>query len=241
MRRGIGAAAIVKRRERDSKLNELGESLQREREENAKEIIEKFRTKLSEFATNHKNDIKRDPEFREQFVSMCESVGVDPLRSSKSIWADVILGIGTYYSDIAVQVLTACMVNRDTYGYLLPLDVCMKAIQGENVSSKDLVRAIRSLDVFGAGAVRILKVGNEQFICSAPDDFGDDGKNLLECFDDESGLTADEISTRLSWSLERTTFCIQSLVKDGTVWIDQNNGCRRYWVFSRYIRSIKGS
>ena len=238
MRRGIGAAAIIKRRERDSKFNELGESLQKEREEDAKEIIEKFRKKLSDFASKYRNEIRKDPEFREQFVSMCESVGVDPLRSSKSIWADVILGVGTYYSDIAVQILTTCMINRQTYGYLLPIAVCMKALQGENISYKDVVRSIRSLDVFGAGAVRIVNVGKEQFICSAPDGFGEDGRLVLECFDGFNGLTADEIISKLNWSVERTIHSVQALVKDGTIWIDQNNGIRSYWVFSECIRSI---
>ena len=42
-------------------------------------MLEAFRTNLEEFAANHKNDIRRNPEFRMQFQEMCATIGVDPL------------------------------------------------------------------------------------------------------------------------------------------------------------------
>ena len=41
--------------------------------------METFKVNLEEFATNHKDQIKKDPEFRVQFQEMCASIGVDPL------------------------------------------------------------------------------------------------------------------------------------------------------------------
>jgi len=238
MRRGIGAAAIVKRRERDSKINELGGELHKERVENAREIIDTFRDRLGEFASKYRSEIRQDAEFREQFVMMCESVGVDPFRSSKSVWSDVILGIGTYYSDLAVQVLTICMTQKSIYGSLLPLSVCMTLIQGENVSVKDITRAIKTLDVFGGGGIRIVDVGREQFIASTPEGFGVDGLSILGSFKQFPLLTLEELTSQLGWSRERTLVGVQALVKDGSIWIDQHLGIRKYAVFSQYIRSI---
>lgn len=47
------------------------------------EIISKqlgvFKEKLEEFAVRHKNDINKNPRFRNQFHQMCMQVGVDPL------------------------------------------------------------------------------------------------------------------------------------------------------------------
>ena len=38
-----------------------------------------FKKNLEEFAAKHKDDIRKDPQFRLQFQEMCASIGVDPL------------------------------------------------------------------------------------------------------------------------------------------------------------------
>ena len=38
-----------------------------------------FKKNLEEFAAKHKEDIRKDPQFRLQFQDMCASIGVDPL------------------------------------------------------------------------------------------------------------------------------------------------------------------
>lgn len=45
--------------------------------------MEKFREHLEDFAAKHKNEIKKNPQFRKQFQEMCASIGVDPLASGK--------------------------------------------------------------------------------------------------------------------------------------------------------------
>lgn len=41
--------------------------------------MEMFRKNLEDFAIKHRDDIRRDPDFRLQFQEMCSSIGVDPL------------------------------------------------------------------------------------------------------------------------------------------------------------------
>lgn len=41
--------------------------------------LESFKNYLEEFATKHKSDIKKNPEFRGHFQKMCARIGVDPL------------------------------------------------------------------------------------------------------------------------------------------------------------------
>ena len=48
------------------------------------EQLNLFRTKLEEFAKKHKQEINKNPEFRRQFVTMCASIGVDPLACTPS-------------------------------------------------------------------------------------------------------------------------------------------------------------
>lgn len=41
--------------------------------------MEMFKHNLEDFAVQHRDDIRKDPEFRLQFQEMCASIGVDPL------------------------------------------------------------------------------------------------------------------------------------------------------------------
>ena len=41
--------------------------------------MELFRKNLEEFASKHKEEIRKNPQFRKQFQEMCSSIGVDPL------------------------------------------------------------------------------------------------------------------------------------------------------------------
>jgi len=45
--------------------------------------METFKTNLEDYAMKHKNEIKKNPQFRRQFQEMCASIGVDPLASGK--------------------------------------------------------------------------------------------------------------------------------------------------------------
>ena len=41
--------------------------------------METFKDHLEDFAAKHKEEIRKDAEFRVQFQEMCASIGVDPL------------------------------------------------------------------------------------------------------------------------------------------------------------------
>ena len=41
--------------------------------------LDMFKTNLEEFASKHKQEIRKNPEFRVQFQDMCATIGVDPL------------------------------------------------------------------------------------------------------------------------------------------------------------------
>lgn len=41
--------------------------------------LDMFKTNLEEFASKHKQEIRKNPQFRVQFQDMCATIGVDPL------------------------------------------------------------------------------------------------------------------------------------------------------------------
>ncbi len=82
--------------------------------------MEGFRGKLEEFASKHRNEIRKDPAFRKQFQDMCASIGVDPLASSKGFWSQV-LGVGDFYYELGVQVVEVCLATSHRNGGLITL------------------------------------------------------------------------------------------------------------------------
>lgn len=69
--------------------------------------METFKVNLEEFAAKHKDDIRKDPEFRVSFQEMCASIGVDPL-ACKSV--------------CLLQVI--CFCKGPPLGLVVPLSVC---------------------------------------------------------------------------------------------------------------------
>lgn len=47
--------------------------------------LDMFKTNLEEFASKHKQEIRKNPEFRVQFQDMCATIGVDPLACKESV------------------------------------------------------------------------------------------------------------------------------------------------------------
>ena len=51
------------------------------------EQLADFTKNLEQFAQKYKNEIQFNPDFREQFYTMCLEIGVDPLASI-SLWSN---------------------------------------------------------------------------------------------------------------------------------------------------------
>jgi len=129
-RRRKGVAGIKAKQAKQDVLKAEGEKIQNEEFAHMEAQFEKFKERLEHFAKNHRAEIQKNPEFRRQFQSMCASIGVDPLASSRGFWADM-LGVGDYYYELAVRVVEYCLANRNTLGGLIQMSVIAKYL-GEN-------------------------------------------------------------------------------------------------------------
>ena len=78
-------------------------------------------SRLEQFAHRHRDEIKKNSQFRRHFQEMCASVGVDPLAceldpfhlyywlaAGKGFWAEK-LGVGDFYYELAVQIVEVCV------------------------------------------------------------------------------------------------------------------------------------
>ena len=113
--RKAGIGAIDKKKLTEARFKDRGEEIAAEQLRQLKTSLETLQANVQEFATKHKNDIRKDPDFRRQFQEMCASIGVDPLASSKGLWGGM-LGIGDFYYELGVQIVEICMANNHRNG-----------------------------------------------------------------------------------------------------------------------------
>lgn len=60
-------------------FNRVGEQLAKQQLEQLQQQMQTFKQNLNDFAIKYRKDIKRDPNFRKHFQTMCAAIGVDPL------------------------------------------------------------------------------------------------------------------------------------------------------------------
>jgi len=245
MRRSHGLGAINKKKLAESKFKEKGYELAQDQLTELTKHLELFRDHLQEFATKHKNEIKKNPAFRLQFQEMCASVGVDPLASGKGFWSEM-LGVGDFYYEIGVQIVEICMATSHRNGGLMALEELRerliksrmrgkKSSQETEISMDDLQRAIKKLKVLGNGftVIPIVAAGGETrfLVQSVPGELSKDHTTILTIAEDSSGSVGVSKlkQSPYDWGVERSQRALDHLVKEGLAWVDDQGGERLYW------------
>ena len=103
MRRGV--AGLKAKKAMAEKKAALGREIEQQQLTDMTAQLAEFKASLEAFAVKHKQEITRNPVFRNQFLKMCQQVGVDPLSSNKSFFVGV-LGFGDFYYELAVSFLS---------------------------------------------------------------------------------------------------------------------------------------
>ncbi|XP_053633622.1 uncharacterized protein lsn isoform X3 [Cherax quadricarinatus] len=183
MRRRAGVGAIQRQKIQQDKFKEKGSEIQENQLEQMTLQMEKFREKLEEFAAKHKTEIKKNPQFRKQFQEMCASIGVDPLASGKGFWCEM-LGVGDFYYELGVQIVELCVATSHRNGGVISLEEALRRLnhrrrQDNQISTDDLVRAVKKLRVLGSG-MEVVATGSSQFIYSIPGELSMDHTTLLQ-------------------------------------------------------------
>ena len=184
-----------------------------------------FKTSLEQFAAAHREDIRQDPAFRQQFHAMCTNIGVDPLVSNKGTWAKK-LGLGEFYYALAVTVLDVCRARRAFDGGLSELSTIQRHVErrrgsaADPISSDDIERAMEKLSALGGG-LGIVKIGGRPFLRSVPSELSTDGNTLIDLAHKVGGFfTRGDVSANLKWTEQRTSDALLALAKDGLILVD---------------------
>jgi len=248
MRRRAGIGAIKQRQADTEKFKEKGSELAEAQLSQLSGQLEQFRTNLEIFATEHKQDIKKDPEFRKRFQEMCASIGVDPLASGKGFWSNM-LDIGDFYYELGVQIVEVCMANQHKTGGLMELgEIRHKLIRSrgksqhhQDITLDDLLRATKKLKVLGTGFTVIPLKSGRYLVQSVPGEMSLDQLNVLEQAEKSRGLVTEEVlSQNLRWEKQRSALILDHMVGSGQLWVDSqgSHGYKEYWAPSIFTSTL---
>lgn len=172
--RGPGLAALSRHTTSTAAYNHLSSQLTAQQLTDLRSQLDTFSAALRQFASAHRNDILRDPQFRGEFQRMCANIGVDPLGAAKvsgsgsrieGLWNDL-LGLGDFNYELGVQVVDVCISTRALNGGVIEMDALIRRLQqmrgggggssddasaSTAISEEDVVRAIKSLEPLGSG------------------------------------------------------------------------------------------
>lgn len=247
MRRRPGVSGIQKQRLEQERYRDKGTVLQENQLEHMSKQLEVFRTNLEEFASKHKNDIKKNAEFRRQFQEMCASIGVDPLASGKGFWS--ILGIGDFYYELSVQIVEVCLATNYKNGGLISLDELRQRLvkargknkQHQEITNEDLLNAAKKLNIFGNG-FSIIEVSRGKYLVqSVPGELSMDHTAVLQLASTQNKafVSVSLVRAELGWELERTKKSLNHMIAEGLAWMDSKNGAETlYWFPSMFSECI---
>ena len=265
MRRRAGIGAIHKKKLDAEKFKEKGNELAEHQLTELSGQLQNFQTNLENFAREHKQDIKRDPEFRRHFQEMCASIGVDPLASGKGFWSNM-LDIGDFYYELGVQIVEVCMASQHKTGGLMELgEIRHKLIRSrgrsehhQDITLDDLLRATKKLKVLGTGFTVISLGSGRHLVQSVPGEMSLDQVNfvtmwgfydlisawqvmVLQHAEASGGMVNQRtLKEKLNWDKNRSTMALEKMLGAGLLWVDkQGEEGDMYWVPSIFTSQFE--
>ncbi|ENN76665.1 hypothetical protein HUJ04_009079 [Dendroctonus ponderosae] len=250
MRRSAGLGAIQKQKLEQEKYKYKRNEIQENQFEQLTKQLEFFKTNLEEFASKHKNEIKKNPEFRTQFQEMCASLGVDPLSSGKGFWS--VLGLGDFYYELAVQIVEVCLATNHKNGGLISLEELRtrlinargKRKEHQEISEDDLRMAARKLKIFGSG-FNVISYGQGRYMVqSVPGELSTDHSVILTeaAASNRAYVSVSYLRKKLLWELARSQKALDSLVDQGLAWVDlQETGEKLYYFPSLFNECVNAT
>ena len=241
-RRGVGVTAVRRKQTDEARCKELSQSLESENAAHVEKFVGSFRETVEAFARKHRDKIQSEPAFRARFSAMCTEIGVDPLRSSKGVWASV-LGVGEFYYELGVKIARVCLATRPANGGLLGMDELLHELNASNRSKPatkdDVRRAVSKLRALGSG----FAVVHNAAVLSVPMELNSDAALVIDAARARGVITLSDVAHRLGGSDLRARRVVGTLQKQGILWVDQADGSLYFpslWLVASLRAAVAG-
>ena len=180
-----------------------------------------FTKNLENFATKYKDEIQFNPDFREQFYTMCLEIGVDPLASI-SLWSKT-LNLSEFYYNLSIQIITISM----TKGPLIEINelrkILMNNMKTKDISLMDIEKAIESVSELKCG-FQIVTVKNSKAVVTVPMEKDAAVDDIIKMASENDGWIGYSICYNKK-GMKQIEFenAIKTLLNHGVAWEDRQN------------------
>lgn len=198
-----------------------------------------FQSALVNFASDHCDEIKKNPEFREKFTKMCNLIGVDPLELL------LFVGAGSkktndFYMGLAIRAVEICQETRDINGGLISLKELHSRLHDTftvplTVTEDEITRALGFLASLGKG-YETLRIRDLMWVkFSGPAGSGtitNDERKVYElCAFTGGYATHLLLQDNYGWDKVRAKAVIEDMIRNGLLWVDSQgpDGQWQYW------------
>ena len=202
-------------------IQQQNKQMSEEQNQKLGEQLAAFTKNLEEFAKKYKDEIQFNPDFREQFYTMCLEIGVDPLASI-SLWSKT-LNLSEFYYNLAIQIITISM----TKGPLIEINelrkMLMNNMKTNDVSLMDIEKAIESVSELKCG-FQIVTVKNSKAVVTVPMEKDPTVDEIINLASENGGWIGYSICFNKK-GMKQIEFenAIKTLLNHGVAWEDRQN------------------
>ena len=202
-------------------IQKQSKEISEEQNKTLAEQLATFTKNLENFATKYKDEIQFNPDFREQFYTMCLEIGVDPLASI-SLWSKT-LNLSEFYYNLAIQIITISM----TKGPLIEINelrkILMNNMKTKDISLMDIEKAIESVSELKCG-FQIVTVKNSKAVVTVPMEKNAAVDDIIKMASENDGWIGYSICYNKK-GMKQIEFenAIKTLLNHGVAWEDRQN------------------
>lgn len=218
--------------------SQLGQRLSQKHSDELAAQLSVYQSALINFASEHEETIKNNPQFRSNFTQMCYLIGVDPLElllflSSKLKKKD------NFYLGLAVRIVEICHETRDVNGGLMSLKELRSRLQDSlnvptEISDDDIVNGMAVLETLGKG-FEVLDINRKKWIKftgAGSNGISNDHRKVYELCEFMGGyVTLRLLRDNYGWDGVRLRSVLDDMILNGFLWIDTQGagGEQQFW------------
>lgn len=207
----------------------LGEALRQKHSSELATQLSVFQSALINFANDHGDTIRNDPEFRDKFTQIYRLIGVDALElhiflESKSSNNE------KYLVGLLVRLVEICRLTRDLNGGLISLTELHQRLQESltvplEVTLDHVTQAVDLLLTLGKG-YELVHINNKKWVkfASNGSSISQDHKKVYELCEFSGGyVTRSLLRDNFGWDSLRAKTVIEEMILGGYLWIDSQD------------------
>lgn len=223
--------------DRDAFLK-LGKSLNQKHANELSTQLSVFQSVVVNFAVEHGDSIRTNPEFRAKFTQICLLIGIDSLELLLLLELRL-KKKDNFYCGLAIRIVETCQQTRDINGGLISMRELRSRMEDSTsvplvILDDDILKALSILNGLGEG-FELLTINKKRWIrhftSSGKKGISSYQQSIYELCEFMGGyVTYRLLRDNYGWDKVRLKTVIDEMIMNGFLWIDsQGSGDLQFW------------